>query len=91
MIDGTIHHVQTVYADGVAYEMTAAKHKWPAAPVASMHALAFVSWHALRRTGDVPNTTTFEAFRDEILQVQPLNNTDEVTADPTGPGQQPGS
>lgn len=89
MMDGTKYLVQTVYGDGVAYEMTAAKHGWPAAHLATMHSLAFVSWHALKRTGDIDKTVTFEQFRDTMSQIRPITD-DDLAVGPTVPGQQPG-
>jgi hypothetical protein len=89
MIDGTKYAVVTVYADGVAYEMTAAKHNWPAAHNASMHALGFACWHALRRAGEIEKTVTYENFRDNVLQVRPIRE-DGDPVRPTLPGQLPG-
>lgn len=89
MADGTKYHAETIYSDAVAYEFTAAKHKWPEARAASLNTLAFVSWHALRRTGDIDRAITFETFRDGMRAVRPVYDTDE-TAGPTLPDQLPG-
>lgn len=86
LIDGEKHSVTTIFADSVAYESTARKHGWGTGSDAPLNTIAFVCWHALRRTGDVPVTVTFEAFRDRIVQVRPEGSTD----DPTPPAPRPG-
>ena len=92
MTDGTKYHAETIYSDAVAYEMTAAKHKWPEARAASLNTLAFISWHALRRAGDIDRVITFEAFRDTMRAVRPVYETEDDAAGvgPTLPGQLPG-
>ena len=88
MVDGTKYRVRTIFSDAVAYEAAARKHGWGNPRDSTMKSLAFVSGHALRRQGDIPNTLTYEAFRDTMSAIR--TDTDDVDADPTEPGPQPG-
>ena len=72
--------VQATNADLVKYDMTRARQKWPAAQDAPFLWLTFVAWHALRRTGGIPQTTTYEAFSESTQEITNLSD-DESTAD----------
>lgn len=84
LTDGEKYTAHTIFADAVAYEMTARKHQWPPARESTMLTLSFVTWHALRRQGDIPSNRTYEEYRDALRAVRP-DNGDQ--AGPTRPGQ----
>lgn len=84
MVDGTKHTVRTIFADAIAYESTARKHGWGTPRESTMQSLAFVCWHALKRTGTV--TEPYESWRDNLVAIRP----DDGEAGPTRPGQLPG-
>lgn len=74
--------------DMVAWEETAAKHKWPGMQAAPTTFMFFAAWHAMRRGGQLPaSMATWEAFRDTVHGVAPEE--EEAGADdapdPTGP------
>ena len=87
MVDGTKYRVRTIFADAVAYETTARKHGWGAPRDSVMQSLAFVCWHALKRTGDIDPGVQYEPWRDTLAQVRPDTGADEF---PTVPGPVPG-
>ncbi len=87
MVSGEKFTARTIFADAVAYETTARKHSWPPARESTMLVLSFITWHALRRQGDIPTSLTYEAYRDDLRAVRPDNGQD---AGPTRPGPPPG-
>lgn len=72
--------VQATNADLVKFDMTRSRQKWPAATEAPFLWLTFIAWHALRRTGGIPQTTTYEQFSDSTQEIANLSD-DESTAD----------
>lgn len=87
MIDGVKHATRTIFADAVAFESTARKHGWGTGKDGPLQSIAFVAWHALRREGGIPASTTFESFRDSIAQVRVEDESEER---PTPPAPPPG-
>lgn len=87
--DDTEHTVQTILADSIAWDVTRGKHKWPAMGDAPMMWIAFLGWHALRRTGAISTDTTWEKFSSEVVNV--VSDDDPEPVDPTRPGATPGS
>lgn len=88
--DGKVYRARTIFADAVAYEATARKHGWGTPRDSTMQSLAFVCWHALKRTGDV-NGATYEQFRDTIVRVRDIDADDaDPDTGPTRPGPSPG-
>jgi hypothetical protein len=75
--------VQTTNGDLVLWDRTRATHKWPKFDDAPFLWFTFISWAALRRTGQIPTDMKYEAFEKETLSVEPLDVDDEV--DPTQP------
>ena len=49
--------------DRVRWDITASKHKWPSFSDAAFLGMTFMSWAALKRTGQYSGE--FEKFRDE--------------------------
>lgn len=89
-LDGKVYRVRTIFADAIAYESTAKKHNWGPARDAGMQSLAFVCWHALKRTGET--SAVYEQFRDTIVRVRTDvdDDADQDDAGPTLPGPPPG-
>lgn len=87
--DGAEHTVQTDNRDLLAYERTAAKHKWPQPSVAPFGWLTFLAWHALRREG--ATAYTLDDFEAHCVSVasggDDEGDDDDVT--PTQPGAEP--
>jgi hypothetical protein len=84
--EGDPYTIQATNADLVAYDMTAYKHKWPPMTAAPFLWLSFLGWHASRRTGVIPQTMTYEGFRDSVQEVTAASDTGAADAvPPTGP------
>ena len=82
LADETEHTVQTITADAIRWDMTRAKHGWPATKEAPFMWMAFLAWHALRRTGAIDDAVTWEAFSGSVLNVTAAGESD---VDPTPP------
>jgi hypothetical protein len=84
--------VQTTQQDMLAWEETSHKHKWPGAADAPFLLSWFMGWHALRRTGGLPESMrTWELFRANAVGVGPAPDADGGgPATPTLPGPDPG-
>lgn len=78
--DGTEYEVQAYNPDLLAFEDTAAKHRWKGPADAPFRWLTFLAWSASRRAGHIDNTVTWEQFAATTLQVRNLEND---TANPT--------
>lgn len=92
--DDSAHEVQVINADLVLFDMTRHKHHWPDAESAPMLWMTFCAWAALRRSHNIPDTTTWESFRDTTQQIENLTDDSEGSADVVVPTQQaaePGS
>lgn len=61
--------VQCTNADLVLWDMTRPKHKWPKFEDAPFLWLTFISWAGARRSALIEPTHTFEAWRDDVLEV----------------------
>lgn len=71
MATGETWTVATGNPDLVAWDMTAAKHKWPGFRDAPFLWLTFLAWHASRRRGLLPEQyTAWEAFRGAAESVE---------------------
>lgn len=74
--------VQATNADLVRWDVTRAKHKWPAIKEAPFLWLTFVAWAALRRTKTVPDTVTYESFQETAQSIEdvtdPVGGADDV-------------
>ena len=83
------YDIQATSADLVAYDITAYKHKWPPMQSAPFLWLSFLGWHASRRTGRIPTSLTYEAFRDSVQECTSAANPTEPVL-PTEPDQESG-
>ena len=97
LADGAKYTARTLFADSVHYETAARKHGWGAQRDNLNTATAFVAWSALRRDGQLDRAVTYDAFRDRLAAVRPVDperqlddDDDEGPNRPTRPGQQPG-
>lgn len=82
--------VQTANPDLVLWDMTRIKHKWPAVGDAPFLWLTFITWAAARRNGSVESDLTFERWREEVENVEPLDlEPGDGTGLPTGAGPGP--
>ncbi|AVJ48761.1 hypothetical protein SEA_SALLYSPECIAL_13 [Gordonia phage SallySpecial] len=73
--------VDATNPDRVRWDMTAAKHKWPAFTEAPFLGLTFLAWAAMRRTGQY--TGTFEQFSETDCVDVTAPEEDEAEPDPT--------
>ena len=91
LADGTEREVQCTNADMVRFDLTRSKQKWPAATDAPFLWLTFIAWCALRRTGQIEQTSGYEAFADSTLEVQNMTDdesAEDVERDAVGPTQE---
>ena len=87
MFDGRVLEAKTALRDYISFETTAKRQKppWGGIQENPTRWEAFVTWAALRRTGQFPGT--FESFLDEVevveadseVEMDPMN--EEVTGD----------
>lgn len=73
--------LQTTNQDMVAWDMTRSRQRpaWPQADQAPFLWLTFLSWHAAKRTGAIePGSTTWEVWRDEVLEVIAIDDDAET-------------
>jgi hypothetical protein len=81
------YEVQAYNPDLLAFEDTAAKHRWKGPGDAPFRWLTFLAWSASRRTGAIPRDLTWESFASSTLLVESVG---EDRALPTPPGPGPG-
>jgi hypothetical protein len=86
--DGSTYDVQAYNSDLLAFEDTAAKHRWKGPADAPFRWLTFLAWSASRRTGRIDNSMSWETFAATTLQVQ---NLESATANPTREAADPAS
>lgn len=88
-----ILEVQTLNPDLIVWDLTAAKHKWPAVKDAPFMWMTFLAWAACRREGRIASDLTWEVWRDTTLNVTNLTDDEgkEEEVDPTQPGLELGS
>ena len=67
--DGTQHRIQVTNADFLRWDKTASKHGWPEATKAPFLWNTFVCWAALRRTGALDDTFTWEQFEQRAASI----------------------
>lgn len=72
--------VQTRNPDLVLWDRTRAKHGWPKLDEAPFLWLTFLSWSAMRRSGDIPSDMSYEKFEASTLDVQALDDGDGAEA-----------
>src|SRR5262245_46772947 len=60
--DGSLLVVQVLNADLLNWDRTAARHGWPDMKSAPFLWLTFITWTALRRTGQLDRDLSWEAF-----------------------------
>jgi hypothetical protein len=82
--------LQTDNRDLILWDATRVKHKWPKFDEAPFLWLTFLSWAAARRTGAITTAHTFEAWRDEVLEVTSVDDDEDDAGRPTEPGPDPG-
>lgn len=70
--------LQTANPDMIAWDLTRPKQRppWPKFDEAPFMWLTFLAWHAARRTGAIDTGYTFERWRDEVLEVANLDETE---------------
>jgi hypothetical protein len=68
--------LQTTNADMVLWDLTRPKQRpaWPKFDEAPMLWMTFLSWAAARRTGAIEPSVTWERWREEVLEVAPIND-----------------
>lgn len=90
-IDGDEFTVQALNPDMINWEETAARHNWKANTpgVAPFKWLTFLAWSAARRTGQIDQSVSWEAFSANTAQVSDVSKAAD-TARPTDPGPGPG-
>lgn len=94
MDDGRQWVVQVRNPDYLAWDRTAAKHRWGSMRDVPLTWLTFVAWAALRRVGHINGDMTWEAFSEthavEVKTVkadgEPAGDEDAVDPTPPGPG-----
>lgn len=69
--------VQTRNPDLVLWDRTRVKHRWPKFDEAPFLWLTFLSWAALRRTGQIPAELTYEKFEASTLDVNADDDDDD--------------
>jgi hypothetical protein len=84
MPGGERFEVQAYNPDLIAYETTAARHRWPSLKEAPFTWLTFLAWSAARRGGHIDQSVTWDQFQSTALEVSNLTR-DEDTAHPTRP------
>jgi len=89
---GDTWHVTTGNPDLIAWDKTAARHKWPSFRDAPFMWLTFLAWHASRRQGRLPDPgMSYEKFEAAALRVTPDDDDtddadDDDALDTDGPG-----
>lgn len=79
--------VTTTLLDHNTWDLTRARHKWPAASDAPLTWMGFLAWSAARRTGKIEGMT-WESFLSECLSVRrPGDDDEEEDTSPVGPTQ----
>lgn len=82
MANGDSWVVDTGSPDMVAWDMTAAKHKWPPFRNAPFLWMAFLAWHASRRKKLLPDPAmSFETFRTQAETLDAPGADDEDDED----------
>ena len=74
--------LQTNNADMVLWDLTRPKQRppWPASSDAPILWMTFLAWAAARRTGAIEPSMTWEIWRAEVLEVQPIPDDDAEEA-----------
>lgn len=82
---GDTWHVTTGNPDLIAWDRTAAKHRWPSFKDAPFLWLTFLAWHSSRRQKLLPDPAmTYEQFERAAEQIQP-DDDDDTAAGGVGP------
>lgn len=82
--------IQTTNADLVLWDRTRAVKRWPKFDDAPFLWLTFLSWAAMRRTGEIPVGTKYEEFEAQTLSIANADDDNPEPVDPTQPGAVPG-
>lgn len=82
-IDGTTFTTRPVLRDTVAYETTARKHRWGTIGDNFATAQAFIIWHALKRTEQIPAGLNYDAWLDGVDSIEVIEA--PVGDEPAGP------
>jgi hypothetical protein len=74
--------LQTTNADMILWDLTRPKQRpaWPAFNEAPMLWMTFIAWAAARRTGAIETGHTWETWREEVLEVSPIDDGEESAA-----------
>lgn len=81
LADGTTHTVEAANPDRVRWDMTRAKHNWPATADAPFLMTTFMAWAALKRLGTY--TGTWETFSEtDCVDIDTTKAEEEVTDAP---------
>lgn len=76
--------IQADNRDLLAWESTAARHKWPSFDKSPFRWLTFLAWSAARRSGDLETSVTFEQWTEQVRSVRDLSDSDNGVG-PTQP------
>lgn len=84
--------VQTDNRDLVRYDKTRMRQRppWPDPEEAASFWLTFVAWSAAQRQGSIPADLKYEAWEDQVLNIQKVEDEDDQPSDgdPFSEGQQ---
>jgi hypothetical protein len=77
--------LQTTNADMILWDLTRPKQRppWPSFQDAPILWMTFLAWAAARRTGAIDTSLTWDTWRNDVLEVQPITDDD---ADAAGQG-----
>jgi hypothetical protein len=79
--------VQTLNPDLIAWDMAAARHKWPGVKDAPFKWLTFLAWHACRREGRIPSDLRYEEWEASTLNVSSVEEGEGDSGKPVDPTQ----
>jgi hypothetical protein len=83
MDDGSVHEVQSINKDMLAWDRIRYRRKWPEAQEAMWIFMNFIAWNALTREGQIP-AMTLDEFEERALEVRPKKEDgDEPGVGPT--------
>ena len=71
--------VQTDNRDLVRYDKTRPRQRppWPDPQEAASFWMTFIAWSAASRQGAIPSDLRYEAWEDQVLNIQPLADDDD--------------
>lgn len=84
MTDGTSHDdVPVTMRDKLRYSETRARRKWPNVEDDPFRFMTFIAWAAAKREGLIDNGMTFDAFADNVADIDIPGEDEAEDIDPT--------